>query len=387
MSPAAQRVRAALPLHPFGRRSGLDVPRVNMGGMRLPADLDEAVSLLRYAIDSGLRYIDCSRGYGECEWVVGRALKGGYRRKVILSTKWAPWITKIQPADNPSADRVRHRIDESMRRLDVDYLDFYQIWNITHRNEYDAAVARGGFLDGVLKAKKEGLVRHIGFTAHAPAADLLEYIDEADWCEVLLVSYNMLNQSYAPALEAAHRKGIGTLVMNPVGGGRLAEASPALLKLAREVGAKSVADLAVRYVLSNPNVDTILCGLHKRSDVDETLKSAARKPFTPAQKTRIDGFLADLLRAKSGFCTACKYCMPCPQGIDIPAVMSLIYDDRCWGFRDFARARYAGLRTAKADACVQCGKCEKACTQHLKIIQEMRYAHRNLRAAKKAAGH
>ena len=134
--------------------------------------------------------------------------------------------------------------------------------------------------------------------------------------------------------------------------------------------------------MSNDNVDTILCGMRKPFDVDDTLKSAARKPFTPEQMARIDSFVTSISREKTGFCTGCKYCMPCPQGIDIPTIMSLIYDDRYLGFRDSARRHYGNLNAPKADACVKCGKCEKACTQHLKIIKEMRYAHKNLAAAK-----
>jgi hypothetical protein len=98
----------------------------------------------RAAIDAGMRYIDTSRGYGESEWLIGRALKDGYRDKVLLSTKWAPWITKVQPSDKPSSDCVRRRIEESMKRLDVDYLDYYQVWNIDSREHYDQAVRKGG---------------------------------------------------------------------------------------------------------------------------------------------------------------------------------------------------------------------------------------------------
>lgn len=261
-----------------------------------------------------------------------------------------------------------------MRRLDVDYLDFYQVWNIQNRDDYNAAVAKGGPVDALRKAKEEGLIGHLGFTTHDSVENLLQYLDEADWCEVLLTSYNMLNRTYAPVIAAAHRKGIGTIVMNPVGGGRLAEASPVLLKLARSVGAESVPDLAVRYVLSNPDVDTILCGMSKTADVDATVGSANRRAFDAGQMKKINRFLDGLTRERVGFCTGCKYCMPCPRGIDIPAIMSLIYDDRFWGFREGSTNRYRHLRGPRAEACVKCRKCEKLCTQHLKIVDEMTYA-------------
>jgi len=358
----------------FGARSGFEVPSASIGAMRLPKDVDEAVALIRYAIDSGMRYIDTSRGYGESEWLLGQALKDGYREKVILSTKCSPWIMKVQPTDEPSADCTRRRIEESMCRLGVDYLDFYQVWNIDSREHYDAAVKKGGMVDGVLQAKEDGLVGHIGFTTHDSVENLSTYIDEADWCEIILFTYNLMNRTYAPVIEKAHSKGIGTLIMNPVGGGRLANPSSVLLKLAEEVGAASVPDMAVRYVLSNPNVDTILCGMQKISDVDDTIASSKRQPFTDQQMTRIDAFLDDISEKRAAFCTGCRYCLPCPQGIDIPAIMNIVFDDRSWGMHELAKRTYRGMGGSKADACTQCGACEKACTQKLSIMEMMAYA-------------
>lgn len=360
----------------FGQHTGLRVPPVNIGSMRLPRDLDDAVRLVRHAIDSGMRYIDTSRGYGEAEWVLSRALKDGYREKVLLSTKWGPWIVKIRQDDAPTADAVRRRIEEQMQRLDVDRLDFYQVWSTSKPEHYAAAVARGGMVDGLRKAREEGLIGHIGLTTHEAVEDLLEYIGRDDWFEVILLTYNLLNRTYAPVLEAAHNKGIGTLVMNPVGGGRLAEPSPVLMALAEKVGAISVPDLAVRYVLSNPAVTTLLCGMSKTSDVDDTIASAERPPFTATEMKTIEAFLHEVSKDHAGFCTGCKYCLPCPRGIDIPAVMDCIYDDRFWGLKEGSRLRYQRLKTPKADACVQCGQCEEKCTQKLRIAEEMAYAAR-----------
>ena len=363
-------------LRDFGTRSGFQIPRVNVGAMRLPKDVDEAVGLIRHAIDSGMRYIDTSRGYGESEWLLGKALKDGYRGKVILSTKWSPWITKIQAADDTSADCTRRRLEESMMRLDVDYLDFYQLWNIDSREHYDQATGKGGMLEGILKAKDEGLIGHTGFTTHDSVENLLEYLNEADWCEILLTTFNLLNQEYGPVMEAAHQRGIGTIVMNPVGGGKLTEESPVLKQLAAEVGAESVPDLAIRFVLSQPFVDTIISGISRLSDVDDTVSSAGKEVFDSGQMKVIADFMHRLTPENVSFCTACKYCMPCPHGIDIPTVMGCIYDDRFLGLADSAASRYGRIKSAKADACVECGECEEKCTQHLPIMTEMKFAVR-----------
>lgn len=360
---------------PFGTRSGFAIPRVNIGAMRLPDDHDEAVALIRMAIDAGLRYIDTSRGYGESEIKLGKALKNGYRQKVILSTKWSPWITKIEPNDDTSADCLRRRIEESMKRLDVDYLDYYQLWNIDSRAHYDLAVAKGGMLDGLKRAVADGLVGHMGFTTHDTVPNLLSYLNEAEWCEIILITYNLLNTHYGPVLPAAHEKGIGTIVMNPVGGGRLAQPSQVLEALAARVGAVSVPDLAIRYLMSNPAIDTIIAGIGKPTDVTASIASVNAGAFSTEQLGQIDAFLSTISRQREAYCTGCRYCLPCPQEIDIPAIMSDIFDDKVWGFGNVARERYQALKTPKAEACAHCGTCQEKCPQKLDIMNELEYAN------------
>jgi len=367
-------------LREFGKRNGLSVAPVSIGAMRLPRDAGEAVALVRHAIDSGMCYIDTSRGYGESEFILSRVLKDGYREKVILSTKWSPWITKINPDDDTSAERTLKRIKESILRLDVEYLDYYQVWNIDSREHYEQAIVPGGMLDGIRAAQKEGLVRRTGFTTHDTVENLLTYIEEVDWCDIILFTYNAFNLQYAPAIEAAHKKGIGTIVMNPMGGGNLAEESPVLSKLAQESGADSMPDLAIRYVLSNPNVDTILCGMAKETDVADTIASSQKPKLTAEQITAIDEKVKALSSKNVGFCTKCKYCMPCPQGINIPAVMGAIYEYRFLGREKLAQRMYKWIREAKAEACTKCGQCEEKCTQHLKIMDEMVFAAETFKA-------
>ena len=362
-------------LKSFGKRSGLEVADVSIGAMRLPADAIDAVELIRRAIDSGMKYIDTSRGYGESELILGRALTDGYREKVILSSKCSPWVKKVKDTDDGSANAVRRRIDETILRLGVDYLDFYQIWSVNNPENWELATRKGGMVEGVKRAVADGVVKHIGFTTHQKPEDLPACLESADWCEVLLVSYNLLNRSYEPVLEKARKLGIGTIVMNPVGGGKLAEESPVLLQLANEVGAESVADLAVRYVLANPNVDTILCGMSKPSDVDDTIESAGRPAFPAGTVERINSFFEQLSREQVHFCTACGYCQPCPAGIKIPSVMGAIYDDRFLGLKENAKQAYHGAtREVKTTACTECGKCEEKCTQGLEIIKELKWA-------------
>ena len=261
-----------------------------------------------------------------------------------------------------------------MRRLDVDRLDFYQVWNVMRPEHWEQAVAPGGMIEGILKARDEGLIDHVGFTAHDAPENLLRYLDEADWCEILLLSYNLLNVRYAPVFEAAHRKGIGTIVMNPVGGGRLTGAVPALDALMGEAGATSAADLAIRFIMSNPNIDTIISGLTRLSDVDATIASVCAGGLDEAALDGVRRFIQDHAPADGGICNQCCYCFPCSQGIDIIGYMLCVQDERIFGFGEAARRHYARIGPPKPDACAQCGDCESRCPQQLPIMDTLAYA-------------
>jgi hypothetical protein len=211
-------------------------------------------------------------------------------------------------------------------------------------------------------------------TSHDTVANLLDYLPRCEWCEVLLLSYHLLDASYAPVLAAAHRLGIGTMVMNPLAGGRLAGPSALLEGLCRQVGAAGVPELALRWLLSNPDIATYISGVNQPSDVDGAVAAAERGPFEAAQLALINRFVEEHSRGKVGFCTGCEYCKPCPQGIDIPGVMARIFEERHWGLAQTAIARYRRMKEPRAPACTACGQCEEKCTQKLKIGSEMKYA-------------
>ena len=359
---------------PFGTRSGLDASPISIGAMRLPGDTEDAVALIRQAIDAGMRYIDTSRGYGQSEWLLGRALRDGYREKVILSTKWSSWITKIRDTDDQSASSFRRRLEESMARLDVDYLDFYQIWNIHDPKQFQTATAPDGALEALLQAKEEGLIRHLGFTMHDAPEHCIQHMEQAPWCDAILVTYNLMHRLYAPVLEKAKELGIASIVMNPMGGGRFAQESPVLSALAAKVGVGSPAELATRFVMSNPNIDTQLCGIAKPSDITDTVAAADLGPLTADQLAIVDAFYNDICEKRQGFCTSCGYCAPCPQGINIPEVMKTLFNMRVLGTGGGSTNMYDHFEALNAGSCTSCGACETKCTQSLTIIKEMKEA-------------
>ena len=359
----------------FGKRSGLKVHPVSIGAMRLP-DEELAIPLIRQAIDAGMIYIDTCRGYGDSELKLAKALKDGYREKVILSTKWCPWNLKVEPDDDTSAECTYKRLLESMKRLDVEYLDFYQIWSINNFEDYQQATCKRGMLDGIRRAKDEGLIKHIGFTTHDTPENIAKYIDEADWCEAILFTHNILNPTYKDIIAQTHERGIATIAMNPLAGGFLAVQSPVLQKAVFDaVGINSVVEAAHRYLAGDRNIDTILCGISKPTDITSTIEHYSKPPLTGQQRKDLEEAMDKMSSKGMGFCTACKYCMPCPEGINIPNMMNMVYLDKFLQMSERAGGIYerqANLGNSPAK-CTQCGQCEDKCTQHLKITEELKY--------------
>ena len=357
----------------FGKRSGLKCHAVSLGAMRLPADTNDAVKLIRQAIDAGMTYIDTSRGYRESETKLAHALRDGYREKVVLSTKWCPWNLKVEDDDDTSADRTYKRIREQLTRLDVDYVDFYQIWSVNNPEQFEQATAPGSMLDGIRRAMKEGLVRHTGFTTHDTPENISGHLDQADWCETILCSYNMMRTTYQQVIAQAHAAGIATVVMNPLGGGLLAKESPALKKA---IGCDSLVETAHRYLAGDPNVDTILCGASKPSDITNTIENFQKPPLTADQRREVEEAIASRSAEALGLCTNCGYCKPCPQNIDIPTILcGPIYLERALELTQDAKQAYAGaIQDGDPTNCTQCGACEQRCTQRIKIIKELKYA-------------
>lgn len=364
----------------FGKRSGLKVYPVSIGAMRLPAE-ELAIPLIRQAIDAGMIYIDTSRGYGDSEIKIGKALKDGYRQKVILSSKWCPWCIKVEPTDDTSADSMYKRILDSMQRLDVGYIDFYQVWNMSTPEQYADTTRKGGMLDGILRAMDEGLVGHTGFTTHDKPENVSRYIDQADWAETILFSYNAFKPDYKEVIAKAHDKGIATTVMNPVAGGRLTEPSPVMQQVVDLIDdAGTITEVAHRYLAGDENVDTILCGITKTSDVTSTISNYQKPPLTAQQRTAVESALEKLSITNMDFCTSCGYCMPCPADIKIPQMMTIIHTAKMLQLKENAKKEfrwhvYEDKETPSAhpSKCLECGQCEQKCPQKLNITDHLKY--------------
>ena len=227
------------------------------------------------------------------------------------------------------------------------------------------------------------MIKHITFSFHAPPAELIQLVDLGVF-EGVLCQYNFLDRSNKEAIAYAYSKGLGVTVMGPVGGGRIAGLPE---KIRRELGlpvANNV-ELALRFVLANANVTCALSGMGSLPMVEENARYAGNaEPLKPGEVEAINALMEKYRKLADLYCTGCNYCLPCPQGVEIPSIFSLYNYHNVYGLKDYARENYAGygkqpwLPKLKADACSQCGACEEKCPQKIRIREQLKEAHRVL---------
>jgi hypothetical protein len=355
-------------------KTGYKVSRLGFGAMRLPmkgekVDRDKAIPMIRRAFEAGVNYIDSAVGYcnHDSQCAVGEALKG-WRDRIVVSTK--------NPHYNKGEDRPWWRnLEDSLKRLGVEFLDIYNFHGLSWKGFEEHVAGPGGMLTWMQKARDEGLIRHICFSFHDSAENLIKLAQTGEFASVTL-QYNLLDRSLEKALPVVRKLGMGIVVMGPVGGGRLGSPSEALQRLLPE--AKSVPEVALRFVLANPNVTVALSGMSEMAHVEENLRVASRTtPLSAAEKRRIVATLARYKKLAQLYCTGCNYCMPCPAGVEIPRNFGALNTARVYGLPDHAKQEYKWIQ-GKATLCLACGKCMKKCPQHIDIISQLRETVRTL---------
>ena len=363
--------------------TGVKISALGFGAMRLPmaefngeeiVDDEKAIPVIHRAFELGVNYIDTAPYYcnNHSEVTVGKALKG-WRDKVFLSTK--------NPVEDASGLHWRERLEHSLKNLDTEYIDFYHMWGIdleSFRKDIDVP---DGPIEAAQKAKDEGLIKHLSFSYHDKPENFAGIVDSG-YFESVLMQYNLLDRSNEKNIDYAKEKGLGVVIMGPVGGGRLGAPSPVIADLLKDKSDSS-AETAIRFVLSNPNVDVALSGMNALQMVEENAKIASDGgQLTDIERERILSMMNEHKKLAELYCTGCKYCQPCPQEINIPYLFELMNYHRVYGLTEYARAQYKAAcegksweKTKSAQACVECGACEPKCPQHIEIIRQLKQTH------------
>ena len=372
-------------------KTGLKVSALGFGTMRLPmaaddksVDRERALPLFGAAFEGGINYIDSAVGYcsQDSQRVCGAALAewfaaGHPRNSIVVSTK------------NPHYDKADKakwwtNLENSLERLRVEQIDVYHHHSLDWKSFTEHVQGPDGLYREMLRARDQGLIRFIGFSWHDEVEHLFKVIDSGLF-DSMTCQYNLISRTNEEAFAHAHARGMGVVVMGPVAGGRLgATAGP--LGESLPAGVATTPELALRFVLANPNVSVALSGMTKLQDVRENLKTASRAAaLTAAERREMKDVVERMKKLADLYCTGCRYCEPCPQNIRIGDIFHHVIVHNVYGAKAAAIHGYAYMKKHSpaqgkrmADACKECGECEKKCPQKIPIIQQLKEARKLL---------
>lgn len=358
-------------------KTGIHASVLGLGCMRLPVvegensiDSKAATEMLHEAIDSGINYIDTAYPYhnGMSEVFLGEALKNGYREKVTLITKLPIWLCEKEE----DFDRY---LNEQLSRLQTDVIDIYLL-HAVNQERWDQIVKIGIF-DFIEKAKKDGRIKHIGFSFHDQYSTFETVLNAYPWdvCMLQLNYMDMQEQAGYAGLKAAEEKGVPVIVMEPLKGGLLASPSDDIRAIWTAVEPSwSPVEWAFRYIANEPNVKVVLSGMSNMAQLRENIDIANRldaHSLSDKHLQTVEEVRKTYVEKIKVPCTQCQYCMPCPFGVDIPRAFT--YYNRASIFNAYESLKQQYLmnvpEASRADCCVSCGACEPKCPQNISIIQ------------------
>ncbi len=363
---------------------GVNVSRFGLGCMRLPKTTDAegkeivdeaaAIEMIRYAIDNGVNYIDTAYVYGNSEEIVGKALKDGYREKVVLATK-------LPVSSCKSKEDLQKYLDEELARLQTDYIDVYFLHNL-HKTawakvlEYDAFA----FMQD-LKAK--GIIKYIAVSLHEKFDHFKEVLDAYPWdLSMLQYSYYYRHtQAGEEGVKYAKEKGIPMVIMEPLHGGMLANEMPkAVADAFGDFGkGMSNAKKSFMWLYDQPEVTLVISGCSALEQVKENIEifsEAKTGVLTDADKEAFERARLAWESLVNVNCTACGYCMPCPGGVDIPTVFHVYNELAKTDHQKWLYALMCEGPGKDASKCIECGMCEPKCPQFIPIIEKLKEAHK-----------
>lgn len=345
-------------------------------------DLDKAEQEVMAAINGGVNYFDTAYIYQGSEAALGKILKkNGCREKVFIATKLPQYLIKSRAA-------LDKYFNEQLERLQTDYVDYYLMHMLTDVAAWEK-LCRLGIKEWIREKKEAGKIRNVGFSYHGNTAMFLPILEAYDW-DFCQIQYNYVDensQAGREGLQAAAAKGIPVIIMEPLRGGKLVDLLPDKAKklIAEHPRKWTPAEWAFRWLWDQPEVTCVLSGMNSLPMVEENVRIASEvQPgqLTAQDFTMIEQIKAEIDRNVRVGCTGCGYCMPCPKGIDIPTAFRcynrMFTENRATGRHEYMQIVALQKEMSDISKCIECGKCESHCPQHLEIRKMLKEAQKNL---------
>ena len=362
---------------------GNDISALGYGCMRFTkmgtsADLDKAEKEVMAAIEAGVNYFDTAYVYAGNEVAVGEILHRNHcREKINLATKLPHYLIK-------SIDGVEKMFQEELRRLQTDYIDYYLMHMLTDIPTWEK-LKKLGMEEWIREKKASGQIRQIGFSYHGNSAMFCQLVDAYDWdfCQIQL---NYMDQNIQAGLrghDLALELGVPLVIMEPVKGGLLAQPPEEVLEPLRALDPDATpSSWAMRWVGSLPGVKVVLSGMGSMEQLEDNLNTFSQfRPLSDEERAAVDETARRLAQRVKNGCTGCRYCMPCPAGVDIPKSFRIWNRMAMYQNYPVTRRDWKGMEAeARPDQCYRCGRCERLCPQHLPIRAQLAQAHAEITA-------
>ncbi len=369
-------------------RRGEQISVLGYGCMRFSRqgagiDIAKAEKEIMTAFREGVNYYDTAYIYPGSEACLGEIVeKNGIRDKIRIATKLPQYLIKKR-------ESIDKYFAEQLKRLRTDYIDYYLMHMLTDIEAWNK-LCEVGIRDWIEEKKASGQIRQIGFSFHGNTDLFLKILDAYDWdfCQIQYNYMDEVSQAGRIGLQAAAAKGIPVIIMEPLRGGKLVDLLPAAAKekIRRHPRSMSAAELAFRWLWDQPEVTCVLSGMNSIEMVEENCRIAgdcAAGNLTEADRALIEAVKAEISKSIKVGCTGCGYCMPCPKGVDIPGTFrcynTMYSENKSAGRGEYLQAIGLRKEPGYASQCVQCGKCEQHCPQHLQIREELKKADKALR--------
>ena len=345
-------------------------------------DIDKTEKELLAAYHAGVNYFDTAYVYPGSEAALGEILeRNGIRDKVRIATKLPQYLVR----NLSSLDKF---FGEELSRLRTDYVDYYLMHHLTDITQWER-LKKVGIVDWIATKKASGVIRNIGFSYHGNTDNFLKILADYDW-DFCQIQYNYLDettQAGVAGLQAAAARGIPVMIMEPLRGGKLVNKLPEEAKrlIANHPRNWSPADWGLRWLWNQPEVTVVLSGMNSITMVKENVRTASDAvvgAFSEEDHTFLQKVLGIIKAKEKVGCTGCRYCMPCPKGVDIPGIFAsyntMYTESKASGRSQYFQTVALAAEPSFASQCIKCGKCEQHCPQNIPIREKIQEAERAL---------